>query len=464
MQTQKTDETASPSQHAPLWGVVEGFYGRPWTAGQRESLCAWMKGQGLNAYLYAPKDDLKHRALWHAAYTRDEARALKRLIAHCDRLGVRFIYGIAPGLSTRWTPKQVESLLLRKVESVRRLGCRSFALMFDDIPSKGAAQYLRRYGSWVNAHVAWSRHVIEGISKRQPDARFLFCPTPYCGSFAGDVAQNTYLRTIGEDLPNAVDILWTGSDIIAPSIGLAEIRAVARVLRRPPTIWDNWFANDYDLRRLHLGPYAKRDPRVRREVRGILINPNTEFRANDVPFHTFASFVRGGGGWSEESAYRDALDQWRPQFRDCRGALPTRKELRTLTDCLHLPFASGKLAAKLLRDLPSALASTTSAGHAARARIRKTARALLQWQTRITELRDRELSYTLYRHVWELKEEMDLFQRYFDWMESATARRSAFRSPFHQVGTYRGGFVASLQRHLELAAAGGFRPATRPVS
>ncbi len=46
-----------------LAGVIEGFYGQPWTQAERFELFDWMASWGLNTYLYAPKDDLKHRAL-----------------------------------------------------------------------------------------------------------------------------------------------------------------------------------------------------------------------------------------------------------------------------------------------------------------------------------------------------------------------------------------------------------------
>lgn len=53
---------------AQLWGVVEGFYGKPWDAEQRRELLQWEQQWQLNAYLYAPKDDRKHRAAWRVLY------------------------------------------------------------------------------------------------------------------------------------------------------------------------------------------------------------------------------------------------------------------------------------------------------------------------------------------------------------------------------------------------------------
>jgi len=54
-------------------GVVEGFYGKPWTTEQRSHLFRQLKKLGMNTYLYAPKDDLKHRAEWRIRYTCEEA-------------------------------------------------------------------------------------------------------------------------------------------------------------------------------------------------------------------------------------------------------------------------------------------------------------------------------------------------------------------------------------------------------
>jgi len=33
---------------------------------------------GLNTYLYAPKDDLKHRAIWRELYSASEAETLAK--------------------------------------------------------------------------------------------------------------------------------------------------------------------------------------------------------------------------------------------------------------------------------------------------------------------------------------------------------------------------------------------------
>lgn len=66
-----------------LVGTVEGFYHKPWSVSQRTDLMAKMNRFGMNAYMYAPKDDHKHRANWKELYNDEEARELTALIQTC---------------------------------------------------------------------------------------------------------------------------------------------------------------------------------------------------------------------------------------------------------------------------------------------------------------------------------------------------------------------------------------------
>ena len=69
-------------------GVIEGFYGQPWSRVERLELFGWMQDWGLNTYFYAPKDDLKHRALWRQLYSEAEAAALREVIVACGDIVV----------------------------------------------------------------------------------------------------------------------------------------------------------------------------------------------------------------------------------------------------------------------------------------------------------------------------------------------------------------------------------------
>ena len=65
----------------PRRGVIEGFYGRPWTFAERVDALRFLADVGMNAYVYAPKDDPKHRAAWREPYDAGEMEAFRNLAA-----------------------------------------------------------------------------------------------------------------------------------------------------------------------------------------------------------------------------------------------------------------------------------------------------------------------------------------------------------------------------------------------
>ena len=64
-----------------LSGVIEGFYGPPWSEGERATLFEQMAAWGLDTYLYCPKDDLHHRAMWREPYGPEESHSMAALVS-----------------------------------------------------------------------------------------------------------------------------------------------------------------------------------------------------------------------------------------------------------------------------------------------------------------------------------------------------------------------------------------------
>ena len=87
---------------------------------------------------------------------------------------------------------------------------------------------------------------------------------------------------------------------------------VANVLKRKPIIWDNIHANDYDQRRLFLGPYDGRPIHLYTHLRGILTNPNCEFESNFIAIHTLSTWIKCAYvtfyGEEEPKANKDVIE------------------------------------------------------------------------------------------------------------------------------------------------------------
>lgn len=111
-------------------------------------------------------------------------------------------------------------------------------------------------------------------------------------------------------LVNILPLLSTGRKVISRKLSVDCLAEVESVLQRPPLIWDNLHANDYDSRRLFLGPFKGREPLLRSHLRGLLLNPNCEFEANYIPLHTLGSWYRSGreeskGKWEGATMWQD---------------------------------------------------------------------------------------------------------------------------------------------------------------
>lgn len=85
---------------------------------------------------------------------------------------------------------------------------------------------------------------------------------------------------------------FPGSKVISRLLTKESIQEVTDVLKRPPVIWDNLHANDYDQKRVFLGPYSGRSPDLIPKLRGVLTNPNCEYGANFIAIHTLAQWSR----------------------------------------------------------------------------------------------------------------------------------------------------------------------------
>jgi protein O-GlcNAcase / histone acetyltransferase len=442
-----------------LAGVIEGFYGRPWSLAERLTLLDRMADWGLNTYLYAPKDDLKHRALWREPYSASETANLAEIIRASQQRSIRFIYGLSPGLDIRYGNESERVHLEKRFEQMLGLGCRHFALLLDDLPDSAGAEALKAAASYALAQCQVANALFRWTRERSPEARFLFCPTPYCGRMAErNIGGEGYLSAIGLELLPEIDVLWTGPEIVSREITVAHVRELRNLLRRPPVIWDNLHANDYDGRRFYCGPYAGRSPELRSEVGGLLSNPNNEFALNYVPLRTLGEFVRCPAGWDSRNAYLSAMKEWLPHFATV-GQPVTLEDLILFGDCYYLPHEEGPEAEALFERAWRLVTQDPAEWGDDLTAFRRQAARLREFCTRMTELRERDLFYALSRRIWELREELDLLDRYVEAKLAGGATHAACHSDAHLPGTYRGGMVCRLQRLLIQHADGTFAPA-----
>lgn len=428
-------------------GVLEGFYGRPWTMTQRLELFTWMKQWGMNTYMYGPKDDLKMRAVWRELYSQYELKDLRVLLKECNNKNIDFVYTIAPGLDIGYAdPKDTEALK-KKIHHLIKEGVKHFCILFDDIPFAMSKNDQERFGSFAKAQAYVSNELFKHI-RTYTKGLFLFCPTDYCARMTKpSVRKSQYLQELGDSLHKDIDIFWTGPEIVSETIPTVTIKELARVLKRKPLIWENFHANDYDIRRVYLGPFTGRQNSLRSQVRGILSNPNNEFEANFIPLRTLSLYAKQKN-YQTRKAYQQALKEWLPRFKTHGKEPISLKELEFLCDLLYTPFEQGQRGKRILKDAAFCLSHAPEKWKTEPKRLKKDAEDISRLFEKLTELDNRDLLYSLYSYVWEVRHELLYLVRYLEYLQ--TGKKGKFGKPTQLPNTFRTGIVATLEKMLLL--------------
>jgi protein O-GlcNAcase/histone acetyltransferase len=447
-----------------LTGVIEGFYGRAWTHAQRLEMLDWIAGAGMNTFVYGPKDDIKIRARWRELYDGGEAAQLRELVDAAQARKLNFTVAIAPCLDVVYSDADDLEALKRRLDQLLGLGVTHFALLFDDIPRTMDPADQAAFDSFAAAQVYFANSAYEHLRGQVEEAVVLFCPTEYCAAFAGhNVPGSEYLDTIGKGLDPEIGVFWTGPDIVSKCISAESLREIGRVLRRKPVIWENFHANDYDVRRVMAGPLGGRKAEILGLIDGLITNPNNEFEANFVPVHTTGAFTRGVD--LEVEALAAALPAWQKRFRLAFKAPAETldlEELQLLVGLFYQPFRQGpeieallQTARRLLSERrPDVGAAEWQAGHRAIVGLRDRIRALFE---RMTELENRDLFYAFHPYLWEAREEVTHLVTYLDWLAEGQPEGAEFPDRERIYNFYRRGFTVAVQELLPRDARGRYR-------
>ena len=278
-------------------GVVEGFYGVPWTHADRLDTISFLAGVGMNAYMYAPKDDLLHRDQWRVAYDEPELGRFTELAACGQRHGVRFGFAISPGLDISYESPEDRTALFEKCAALQRCGVDWFLLALDDIPMlDGLAP---RQAVLANDLLASLRSV-------DPDATLVLCPTEYLGT-----TTSSYTNELVSRLDTDIAMMWTGPTVCSPTITTADATTWRSAFPQHDLIvWDNYPVNDGAMAsRLHLGPYAGRSNDLDTKVQGILCNPMNQTHASRIALATAAEYMNAPAQYDPDLAWPAAIER-----------------------------------------------------------------------------------------------------------------------------------------------------------
>ncbi|KXJ25366.1 Protein O-GlcNAcase [Exaiptasia diaphana] len=247
----------------------------------------------------------------------------------------------------------------------------------------------------------------------------------------------------------AVSLL--GPKVISKVITPHSIQVLSNVLKRKPVIWDNIHANDYDQRRMFLGPYHGRPTQLYNSVGGVLTNPNCEFESNFVAIHTLGTWVKCAKGETpaEEPMSLDVESEKSTDKMDEDTEIPEKDAVESDKTEKSEPKENG--------DYPMETDSSTS--------LVPPPQRITEWKDRASKFHDlcqtvsemfvrfsetpnRALLYDMYPYIWDVKESVLLLDTFINWLNSKSRLRKQ-RPNFFPVDpepwVFRGGLCGELQ-------------------
>lgn len=281
--------TISDYPTMPERGVIEGFYGNPYSQQNRLDLFRFMGANKMNIFIYGPKDDPYHRAKWRVPYPQKEADDIRLLATEAEKSHVKFVWAIHPGVDIHWN-LQDSLAIVKKLESVYSLGVRSFCVFFDDIGGEGTK---------AEKQAGLLNYITDSFVKKHKDvASLIMCPTQYNKSWSG----GDYLNILGTQMYPSVRIMWTGNSVV-DMIESNDMEWINNQIHRKAFIWLNYPVTDYCINHLLMGPTYGNGNNIGSMVSGFCSNPMEYCEASKVSLFSLADYT-----WNP--LHYDSLSSW----------------------------------------------------------------------------------------------------------------------------------------------------------
>lgn len=260
-------------------GVVEGFYGTPWSHEARLRQLDFYGKNKMNVYIYGPKDDPWHRDKWRVPYPEAEGKRISELASYAKTKGVHFYWAIHPGVDIKWTEADRDALVA-KMEKMYELGVRAFAVFFDDIWGEGTrADKQAELLNYVDDNF---------VAKHKDVAPLIMCPTEYNRAWAND--EKGYLKTLGTKMNKDVEIMWTGNTVVH-CIDKESMEWINQRINRKAYIWWNYPVSDFVRDRILLGPAYGNGLDIAGDLSGFVSNPMEHAEASKIALYGIADYT-----------------------------------------------------------------------------------------------------------------------------------------------------------------------------
>ncbi len=312
-------------------GVIEGYYGVPYSAEVTADLFRFMARYKMNTYMYGAKSDPYHSQYWDKAYpktiTPEQQEVgmltegmMRQLTDAAHRAKVNFIWAIHPGGAfTDAKQGDVLDRIMGKFRLMHDLGVRQFGVFVDDVgvPSDSAtlalnAQRLSELQQKIDRE--WNGRKALPADTVKP---LHFVPQLYAYSWVSRQQGERFFRSLSAT-PAKVCIYITGRAVwTVPNSEDPDL--VSSWLGRDVAWWWNYPCNDNDMNKIfpldtyrnfddeaHIDRNATLDPNLK-GVNTLISNPMQQGEISKIALYSIADYAWHRAAFDNDASWMASL-------------------------------------------------------------------------------------------------------------------------------------------------------------
>lgn len=287
----------------PERGLVEGYYGNPYSEADRMGLLEMFGRMKMNVYIYGPKDDDYHKKYWRENYPEELGKKITEYVNVAKANKIDFMWAIHPGEDIQWNDED-RTNIVNKLKAMCALGVRSFAVFWDDLWGDD--------GTHGDEQAELMNYIAQELEKDYPDVKPLtICPTQYNRGWANSV----YLPALGTMMNKDIKIMWTGNSVV-DMINKSDMEWINNQINRKAYIWLNYPVSDYCINHLLMGPTYGNDLDIADMLSGFVSNPMEYAEASKVSLFSIADYTWNMLAYDADASWEAAIEYIMPENKE----------------------------------------------------------------------------------------------------------------------------------------------------
>ena len=284
----------------PQRGLVEGYYGNPYSEDDRMGLLQMFGEMKMNVYIYGPKDDAYHKSKWREEYPAELGKKITEYVNVAKANKIEFMWAIHPGEDIQWNDTD-RANIVNKLKAMCALGVRSFAVFWDDLWGDD--------GTHGDEQAELMNYIAAELRKAYPDVKPLtICPTQYNRGWANSI----YLPALGDIMNSDINIMWTGNSVV-DMINYSDMTWINNQIKRKAYIWLNYPVSDYCINHLLMGPTYGNDLNIADMLSGFVSNPMEYAEASKVSLFSIADYTWNMPAYDSNTSWEAAMKYLMPE-------------------------------------------------------------------------------------------------------------------------------------------------------